>query len=1024
MKSAIPKDQHWRGLRPPTQRHTSRRWMLLGALLFLPLLWSLSQGCAPEQKGTVGTKCLYNSDCEDNLRCIQGVCGASRNAGDACVNDSECDGNLRCFGGLCAFGERKECTQDSQCGLGNKCFASKSDTNKYCATQNGEGFPCQDDKDCEVQGGQVTLVCSGGYCLKPAEQGKPCPDSKSCLSPLVCSSGGKCIQPGQPGTGGVDDACSNANDCQKGLVCDGNQSKCVDGRSKGQLCELSTGCAKGLVCSAEGKCAAPGEPGTVGSGEACLKLSDCQKGLVCGSQGNCTPRGAQGEGLACTGTEQCLEGLVCAKSSDTPGGACTKAGEPGTKLAGEDCDTSADCSFPFACGFSGKCITVRTYAGTDCSAPKDITGDFRAFFEIPRKDKPVKEFYRLPFPNDIRKKASGFVSLAEHPNPGDLLGADLVTKYLKAIETEMKGFGTHHTVYFRFSKDLDFNSLKLDGAKPALVSYNLTSGGALGRRVSYNGGRGKYICHHYLTVRPFRDTPLLPNQTYAVLLTNVLKSADGDTVKRDADFALMMADTAPTDADLKRAYDAYKPLRDFLKKNADEGKFPGPTDVVSAAVFTTHDPTAQMKRFREVVNARPQPTLKQLTLCDGKNTSPCDGKGITSRACGTPNDDFYEFHAKIELPIFQKGTPPYKETGGDIDYDDEGKPKVARTEEVCVALTIPKGVEPPAEGWPIAIYSHGTGANFRAHVANGTAKKLSSITTPDPAADPGENKTIKVHFATIGIDQNQHGTRRGQDETHPNFLFFNVGNPTAALNNPIQAAADQYTLVQLLQTLKIAQADSPTQKEVGFNKERIVYVGHSQGGVVGPLFLAFAPEIKAAVLSGAGGNLIQSLLNKTKPVDVAATVRAMFGEPKPLGPTHPMLNLLQMYFDRSDGANYGRLLVREPPKDIPAKHILQTYGVDDAFTPPSTMVILAQTLGVQQVGPSEVAISGLTKIDPPAKGNLTSAGKPITATFGQYKPDGYDGHFVIFQNEKAIRHLTQFLATYLTDKDNVPTHVK
>ncbi|MFU8803685.1 MAG: hypothetical protein ACNA8W_07755, partial [Bradymonadaceae bacterium] len=48
--------------------------------------------------------------------------------------------------------------------------------------------------------------------------------------------------------------------------------------------------------------------------------------------------------------------------------------------------------------------------------------------------------------------------------------------------------------------------------------------------------------------------------------------------------------------------------------------------------------------------------------------------------------------------------------------------------------------------------------------------------------------------------------------------------------------------------------------------------GHSQGGITGPPAVAFEPMVSGVVYSGAGGLLIESLLHKTSPVDIAGAV--------------------------------------------------------------------------------------------------------------------------------------------------------
>ncbi|HAA53869.1 MAG TPA: hypothetical protein DCE42_03900 [Myxococcales bacterium] len=777
-------------------------------------------------------------------------------------------------------------------------------------------------------------------------------------------------------------------------------------------------CEGELVCNRDEVCVKDGEPGTGGPNSACQKAAECRKGYTCGSQGKCAPQGVGVEGDQCAGNENCREGLVCGTVKGLSLGKCTKDGETGTKQTGEECAGPLECGFGMICGLFGKCQIPQTFAGVTCEDPGVTPGPFRIFFEVPRKDKAVKEFYRLPFPNNIRIK-NGKVDLTGHPNPAGEARDDLIGSYLKAIEAELDAFGNNQAIYFRFSQSLDFSTLELNGDKPAIVFVNLDTGQRLGISVTYNAGKGAYICYNSLSIKTFSGLPLEHGANYAVIITNILKNKVGDPVQADDDFKAMIAENAPQDEDLKTAYPKYQGLRDYLAKNKTDDKWPKAADIVGATVFTTQNPDKHIEQFRNVAQGQPAPTLKSLTLCDGKNTSPCATDGDDSRKCGAPNDKFYEFHAKVTLPIFQKGDAPYETTGGGIDYASDGTPQVVRKEDVCVSLTIPKGTA-PVDGWPIMLYSHGTGGNYRGHVVNQTALRASNIELPDGK---------KVGFATIGFDQVLHGPRKKDSKTHPNFLFFNFKNPIAAKNNTIQGAADHFTMVRLIKSLVIAKEQSPTQAEIKMDGKHIVFFGHSQGGVVGPVFLPFEPDIKTVILSGAGGNLVQSLLNKTEPVNVKDGVKLAVGQPGStgLGNRHPILNLLQMYFERSDAINYGHMITQTPNKDITPKHALLTYGIDDTFTPNKTTDLLALSMGVTMARPVLKSISGLSSnaVEPPIQGNVTVETVKYTSALAQYKPtEGSDGHFVIFQNTDAQRQWTRFLGTYLTDPDNIPTLLK
>lgn len=957
-----------------------KRW---SSRAFRPFLWIgvialgvlYTVGCGKEL-GDLGAPCLFSSDCKAEYRCVKEQCSTGKAEGDSCSNNIECNQGLSCVEKKCTFG----------------------------------GKACEDDKSCSD--GER---CSGKKCLKPVGNGSPCLDTKGCKAPLVCSNAGLCVDTGKPGTKGTNERCEKSEECQRGLACDPKETKCIEGGGAGSPCKTNQDCNKDLVCANDSTCAKKGDPGTAAPGEDCTLPKDCQANLTCGTGGKCASNGLLGEGSKCAGNENCDKGLLCATVKGSTTGECSKPGGQGTKLPGEDCENPLDCTFGAVCGFDSKCALIRPFTANTCPiTAQEDKGDPRVLFEVP-KDK-VEEFFRLPYPNDIRLTSSGQVDLKGFPNPGPLLGEDLVGKYIEAIQKELKGFSTNPTITFRFNKPIDFNSVELNNNEPSVIYINLDTGKRTGFNVSYNSGRTPYVCGSHMQVRAPTNRVLEEGQTYAIVMTDSVKDTNGNRLKRDKDFDAMLNENAPSDGALAQAHGRYKKLREWLKKNETDGKFPKAGSVIAATVFTTHKPTETFAKFRETVFNQKEPSLKNIVLCQDGVKSPCESdNAVTSRSCGKSDGKFHEIHAKISLPIFQEGKAPYKTEGGNIAFDGSGVPKVARTEDVCVAITIPKG-DPPAEGWPVVVYAHGTGGNLRSHIADKTAERLSEVKSGD--------KTIK--FATIGIDQVVHGLRRGEDKTHPNYLYFNFRNPQASLGNVLQNAADQYALVRWLQSFKLASKDSPIQKDIAFNKAQITFLGHSQGGFAGPLFLAYSKDVKAAVLSGAGGGLIFSLLGKTNPVNIAAGVRALLGE-KPnsrVDANHPVLNLFQHYFDRADAINYGKLLFQKPPQDIPPKHILQIYGKGDTFTPKDSTIALAQAMGVEHAGPAPESLGSFSSnsIKLPAKGNKSTSQGKITAIFTQYEPgSGKDGHFVLFHNATAIAHATGFLASFLTDAENVPS---
>src|SRR5262249_17367431 len=131
---------------------------------------------------------------------------------------------------------------------------------------------------------------------------------------------------------------------------------------------------------------------------------------------------------------------------------------------------------------------------------------------------------------------------------------------------------------------------------------------------------------------------------------------------------------------------------------------------------------------------------------------------------------------------------------------------------------------------------------------------------------------------------------------------------------------------------------------------------------------------------------------------------------------HPLLNLLQTYFESSDPNNYGPLLFRQPIPGSSPKSVFQTLGLTDNYTPDPNIAAFALSLGVQPIGPRFYDIEGLGLTSMgwgklPVQNNVAD-GK-ATGVLRQYQqaPDS-DGHFVIFDLWAARHDWTRFLATH------------
>ncbi|MCB9629062.1 MAG: hypothetical protein H6725_16950 [Sandaracinaceae bacterium] len=780
--------------------------------------------------------------------------------------------------------------------------------------------------------------------------------------------------------GGVGDPCERPSQCRSGLMCapDG-VCRPMGGGELGATCQLDLDCADGLRCDAFRRCATEGDGE---AGDLCAGSHECQAGFVCQLQGisaTCQMAGTQDIGDVCDSVASCLSGLTCTPATPSP--LCTSPG-------------------PLPANSPPPPPSVGFWAGVTC--PED-NGAPRAYFDVPTQSELDGDFYRLPFPNDVRRTATG-LDLSTHPTPATALDIDAIDRYLRASEADLDGFSLNPVVFFRFSRAYDWDStggaIHFVNVDPASPEFGATHPAAW---LNTFGPISKYICQDWLGLRTLHGAPLLPGTTYAVILdTSLLPAAAvGGTFQRSADLDALLGDTRPTDVHLGPAWDRYAPLRAFLASDPNLDT----ADVLNATVFTTQrDP--DLSAFRTAIREGTVPTLSDLTLCDTGVTSPCEDATTGRGACGAADPDFHEIHGHITLPVFQAGTPPYATPadGGAIAYDASGDPVIARTEAVCVAITIPKNATMPVGGWPVLFTGHGTGGSFRDAIDGGRAGEVADAVSG----------AATVHAATISIDLPMHGSRRGATNEGPETLFFNFVNPRAARDNVIQGAADLMSVLYFLEQGSVALADSPINAAFSFDATRVAMFMHSQGATHAAMMIANEPLARNVVLSGVGGDLTQSLLNKTQPVNIQAllplALRDIGGDGRlPTGDFHPALALFQMFFDSADPVNVARRLSRSPRPGQVGTHVFMTYGLGDSYSPEATMQAYAIAGGISAVNPTLVTFA-VSTVNAPVSANRMVNGESMTIAHRQYQPTApVDGHFVASQTAEGRTDTQRFI---------------
>lgn len=614
-----------------------------------------------------------------------------------------------------------------------------------------------------------------------------------------------------------------------------------------------------------------------------------------------------------------------------------------------------------------------------------------AIFVAPRDGEEPSGFFDLPWPSDARLTPNGTPDLAGFP--GSSRG--LIRTYRDAIERDQRGFSTMGAIYFRFTADVRSTSLPrtLDESVSGDASvFVVPLGGAeegdpprLERHpivAHFEPRQTRYWPGGTLALRPADGFPLLPDTLYAAVVTRRVKPAVGGEFRRSDDLEALLAGDERV-ASLSAIYEPALEALEVAGIDRDE--------ILSIAVFRTQDPTALLAASVDWVHeALPPPVV----LPDAWELEEAEESASYETLLGR-----YE-----GAPTFQEGTSPYASTGGAIHLGDDGHPILVDTFEARFALTVPTSPMPDT-GYPIVLYGHGTGGDYRSFIDDDTAELVAA-----------------EGFAAMGIDAPIHGERA---ERPDGTLFFNVGNPDAIRTNPLQAALDHAAQSVVASTMEvpIALVDRD-DRAVFFDPDRIFYIGHSQGALVGPLFFGVDPHIQAALFS-AGGTLIgHTLLDKVAPLDIPALVRSLLSLPgssteeafEQEGFTieHPIVTLLQGWIDVSDPGNYAPLAVTRPRSGVRARSVIVTEGFRDTYVSPAGMEALATAFRVPILAPVGREIAGLQFLGIRSEEGAAHANLGGGATGGLFQFPT-QGHFGFFRVPSARARVGAFFGSLLVD---------
>lgn len=577
-------------------------------------------------------------------------------------------------------------------------------------------------------------------------------------------------------------------------------------------------------------------------------------------------------------------------------------------------------------------------------------------------------FFDRPWPSDERTRA-GRLDLDGFPQAGT---NGLIDLYLAAGEG-LRGFGTNSPIYVRFEAPIDLadlpspaDSTRLD-SPVLLLDVDRASprrGEAVPVAFEFFAEDGRWQPENLLAVAPVFGFPLRPATTYALVLRPPLARPTG-----------------------QRAWGIDGDPHYAGTEETLTGLGIDPATVAHATVFTTQDPTEELRVIADTLHDRMAPP-------------PFDAE-VTRYA---ERSGYVAYEGEVLLPVWQHGARPYRDSAGGFQFDADGVPIVAAWERARFALSVPEG-EPPADGWPVVLYGHGTGGDYTTFCNSGANEEEASVLS-------------RVGVAMIGVSQPLHADR-GTPDTNVDLDSFNFFNPEAGRTNFRQGALDAVWLARML-TVAPPRFVAEDGREIRLDPERVAYFGHSQGGLTGALAAPFFRDTVGPVgFSGTGGGLSITIVQRKDPLDIAALIETLFNfdEGETLTTFHPVNGLIQTIVEATDPLNYAAWVNAEAPAWSAVPHpLFLTEGLHDEATPPDATEAYAAAARLPIVGepstdPVALALRGLAPEALPVSANRRDwAGEAVTVGLAQF-PD--DGHFAIYDNNDARRMYRSFLASGL-----------
>lgn len=627
-----------------------------------------------------------------------------------------------------------------------------------------------------------------------------------------------------------------------------------------------------------------------------------------------------------------------------------------------------------------------------CSEDRPLAHEPASTVFLPDADLTLENaFFDFPYPSDLRLTSLGTPDLARFPDPGVPILAGL-----KSGATERKGFPVVPVGYFRLTKrprardpetivsDRGVLLIDIDPSSPAR--------GTLFPVVAQTPNADPYVPENLIAIGARPGIVLSPRRKYAFVVTRSVGFEEESTggIVAPPTLAEMARGETPRGAKGAVLQELYRPLWESLERAGVRRD-----DVIGATVFTTGDVVADTNALGSTVLARHAPDLEDLVL-EGEDKAP-----------------FCHLRARVRLPQFQRGRPPFHDEGL-FEIGPDGAPVMQREESIGVSIAIPREPMPEA-GYPLVVYFHGSGGVSR-ELIDGGDKASGGDVTRWPAAV----LTKHHHFAVAGAALPMSPERVASAGA---FDYVNINNMIATRDTFRQGVIESRLFLSALERVRIpasalAGCAGPSLPK-GATEYRFLPSPHAQGQSMGAMYTnlvaATDERVQLAVPTGAGGYWSYFILRTTKIPGAAGLLSLVLKTTERLSFLHPAVHVAETALEPIDPIVSVPRIGQDPLPNHPSRPIYVPAGKADSYFPEAVFDAMAVAYRHPRVGDAvwstmdqALALVGVkTPTEYPVKSNVMttslSGSKPFTSVVVQYANPTGDGH-AIYRSVDAVMH--------------------